>query len=102
VTWSLERIDSMIAHGQKLSAKGRGLFLFTDIPTLTAYKDTFLSLPWKKVFTLRLMTPHCRMVRGFFAPDTSIPLAPRTLASLSPRAVNPLTSSGLTPGDPAA
>ena len=47
VTWSPERIDSMIAHVQKLSAKGRGLFLFTDIPTLTAYKDRILSLPWK-------------------------------------------------------
>jgi hypothetical protein len=47
VTWSPERIDSMIAHVQKLSAKGRGLFPFTDIPTLTAYKDRILSLPWK-------------------------------------------------------
>ena len=47
VTWSPERIDSMVAHVQKLSAKGRGLFLFTDIPTLTAYKDRILSLPWK-------------------------------------------------------
>jgi hypothetical protein len=47
VTWSSARIDSMIAHVQKLSAKGRGLFLFTDIPTLTAYKDRILGLPWK-------------------------------------------------------
>ena len=47
VTWSAARVDSMIAHVQKLSAKGRALFLFTDMPTLTAYKDRILSLPWK-------------------------------------------------------
>ena len=47
VTWSPERIDSMTAQVQKLSTKGRGLFLFTDIPTLTAYKDRILSLPWR-------------------------------------------------------
>jgi hypothetical protein len=47
VTWSPARIDSMIAHVQKLSANGRGLFLFTDMQTLTAYKDRILGLPWK-------------------------------------------------------
>jgi hypothetical protein len=46
-TWSPARIDSMIAHVQKLSTKGRSLFLFTDMPTLAAYKDRILSLPWK-------------------------------------------------------
>ena len=35
VAWSPERIESMIAHVQKLSTKGRGLFLFTDMPNLT-------------------------------------------------------------------
>jgi hypothetical protein len=30
-----------------VDAEGRGLFLFTDIPTLTAYKDRILDLPWR-------------------------------------------------------
>jgi hypothetical protein len=46
VTTGPHRIASMIAHVQKLSAKGRGLFLFTDISTLTAHKDDVLNLPW--------------------------------------------------------
>jgi len=46
VTWSAERIDSMIAHVQKLSTKGRGFFPFTDVPTLAAYKDNIMTLPW--------------------------------------------------------
>jgi hypothetical protein len=37
----------MIAHVQKLSTKRRGLFLFTDIATLTEYKNRILSLPWR-------------------------------------------------------
>ena len=41
------RIDSMIAHVQKLSTKGRGLFLFTHIATLTEYKNRILSLRWR-------------------------------------------------------
>jgi hypothetical protein len=43
----VERIDSMFAHVQKLSTKGRGFFPFTDFPTLAAYKVNIMTLPWR-------------------------------------------------------
>jgi hypothetical protein len=46
VTTGPKRIASMVAHVQKLSTQGRGLFLFTDVETLYAYRDNILRLPW--------------------------------------------------------
>ena len=46
VTTSMERIQSMLAVVKIICAgKGQGMFLFTDVATLTKYSDP-LTLPW--------------------------------------------------------